>query len=964
MIIDDPYRDLEEALKRRVSGEVYFDQITRILYSSDASNYQIDPVGVVVPKNADDVVAVVSLCAEHGVPLLPRGSGSSLAGQAVGSAVIIDYTKYMDAILEVNVEEGWARAQPGVVLDRLNRATKQYGWQFGPDPASADRATIGGIVGNNATGSHSILYGMAVDHTLATDVVLSDGSTATFRQLNLAQARAKGSGASLEAKLHRDIPALLQQNRAEIDAHFPKHWRRASGYNLTHLTRLMDQGKFNLAPLLAGSEGTLAAMTTVTLNLVRKPSMTALLILNFDDLIQAMEMTNVILEKSPSAVELMDRTILQAARTVPAYSRRMTFVDGEPEALLAVEFYGESEAELQAKLDDLEAHLRRHGYRGVARQALSSEAQSDVWAIRKAGLGLLMNVHGDYKPIGFMEDIAVPVDKLAPYVRDVRDLLAEFGTRGSFYAHASAGCLHIRPMFNLKDTKEIEKMHRLASAACDLALRYGGAMSGEHGDGLARSEFNARIFGPQLYDLLRRVKATFDPQNIMNPGKIVDPPPMTENLRYGSDYKTTEFPTFLDFSAEMGFGRAVEMCNGAGSCHKLDLGVMCPTYRATRDERASTRGRANALRAAISGHLPDGLDNRELYDILSLCVGCKACKAECPSAVDMNKLKTEFKAQYYERHGLPLRNRLFGDIHRWSKIAAPVVPLANLALKVPLTRWALQRIGVHPARQLPSFARETFIHWFEHKHRPRQGERGQVLLFHDTFMNYNDPHIGRAAVRVLEAAGYEVLVEKKCTGDGRPLLSQGMVKQAKKYAERNIRVLLPYVRAGIPILGIEPSAILTMKDEYHDLLPGPETAEFTTGLLTIDEFLADLLHREPQALPFDGVPRKALLHGHCHQKALVGTGPARFVLESLPGWQVDEVKAGCCGMAGAFGYEVEHFDISHKIGEEYLLPAVRATDPETVIVADGTSCRQQILDFTGRHAVHLVEAVAMALVAS
>ncbi len=960
-MLNDPYADLAQALRHELAGEVHFDTMTRVLYSTDASNYQIDPVGVVVPRDADDVVATVTLCAEHNVPVLPRGSGSSLAGQAVGPAVIIDYTKWMDAVLEINATEQWVRAQPGIVLDRVNRATLAHGLQFGPDPASADRATVGGIVGNNATGAHSILYGMAVDHVLAVKAVLADGSMARFSQLNLAQIRVKGSSASWEGKLYRDLPALLQEYRSDIDAHFPKHWRRASGYNLTHLTRLMDQGLFNFAPLLAGSEGTLAAMTEVTLHLVHKPPLTALLILNFDDIVDAMETTNVILEKSPSAVELIDRQILRAARTVPAFSRRMTFVHGDPEAVLAVEFYGGSETELRSKLDDLVAYLQAAGYRGEMRRALTPEAQADVWAVRKSGLGLLMNVYGNYKPIAFMEDIAVPVAQLAPYVQDMQNLLADFDTTGAFYAHASAGCLHIRPMFNLKDGQEIKKMHQLASAACDLALRYGGAMSGEHGDGLARSEFNARIFGPRLYELLQRVKAIFDPHNIMNPGKIVDPPPMTENLRYGSDYQTVTFPTFLDFSAEKGFGGAVEMCNGAGSCHKLDLGVMCPTYRATRDEEASTRGRANALRAAISGRLPGGLDNKELYDILSLCVGCKGCKAECPSAVDMNKLKTEFKAQYYDRNGLPLRNRLFGDIHRWSKMAAPVAPVANWALRSAPSRWALQKVGMHPARHLPTFADETFFHWFEHTHKPAPGPRGQVLLYHDTFMNFNDPHIGKAAVRVLEAAGYEVLVERKVTGDGRPLLSQGMVKQARRYAAVNIKALLPYIRADVPVVGIEPSGILTMKDEYSDLLPGPETSEFAQGLLTIDEFLANLLRQDPAALPFNRIPRKALLHGHCHQKALVGTAPARFVLESLPGWQINEVKAGCCGMAGAFGYETEHFKLSRQIGEEHLLPAVRAADPDTVIVADGTSCRQQILDFAGRHAVHLVEAVAMAI---
>ncbi len=954
-------QEYAHTVQQRTQAEVYLDTFTRTLYSTDASIYQVCPLGVVIPRTEEDLIAAVALAAEYGVPILPRGSGSSLAGQAVGEAVVIDTSKYLHHIVELRPDAREVVVQPGIVLEHLNRALQPYHLMVGPDPASAERATLGGMAGNNSAGAHSILYGMTVDHILAMDVILADGSTARFEPVDGHTLHARARGEGLEARLYREIPAIIDAVADEIRTRFPKHWRRSSGYNLNYILRGLEENRLNLAHLVVGSEGTLAVMRRLTVKLVERPPQTGLCVVHCDDMIQAMHVNVAALECcQPSAVELMDRFMLDLAREVPEYARQLTFVRGHPEALMVVEFFGESEQEIVRKIEHLENELRRRGLADTFVRALTPEQQAQVWGVRKVGLGLMMGIRGDFKPIPFIEDVAVPPQQLPDYVGDILDLMRRFDTRVAMYAHASAGCLHIRPLINLKDTAEVQKMAEIADAVADLALKYGGAMSGEHGDGLARSQFNERIFGPTLYEAMRRIKGTFDPDNRLNPGKVVDAPAMTDNLRYGADYVVRVFPTRLSWADFQGFDRAVEQCNGAGVCRKVGTGTMCPPFMATRDERDSTRGRANALRAWLSGK-PTYPSDDEVYAVLDLCIGCKACKAECPSAVDMNKIKTEWMAWYYEQHGLPFRNWLFGHIHHLNAVMAPFAPLANRVLHSTLFRRTLGRaIGIHPARTLPMLAPYTFTAWWRH-HRPATppSPRGQVVLFPDTFITFNEPHIGEAAVRVLEALGYEVILAEDRVCCGRPLLSQGLLKEAQSHAARNVRLLKDYAQQEVPIIGLEPSCILTLRDEYPDLITDPAARTVATQCYTLDEFLARELTRG-LSIPFKPPSHPVYLHVHCHQKALVGPEPTLAVLETL-GVKAHLIDTGCCGMAGSFGYEVEHYDLSVRIAEERLLPALRNAPGDALVIANGTSCRHQMADLAHRHALHLAEFLALGL---
>ncbi|MFQ5340590.1 MAG: FAD-binding and (Fe-S)-binding domain-containing protein [Anaerolineae bacterium] len=972
-------REMLHDLERVVEGEVRFDRYSRILYSTDASIYQIEPIGVVLPRHAEDVIATLEVAYRHGVPVLPRGGGSSLAGQAVGHAVHIDMSKYMKRILEVNPEESWARVQPGVILDQLNNHLAAYGLQFGPDPASSNRATMGGIFSNNSTGAHSILYGRPVNHALEADIVLSDGTATRVGLLDEAGVQARMQQDGLEGAVYRAVRQLVANNTELIQNNFPKHWRRSGGYNLDEVARQMrGEEPFNLLKLLVGSEGTFAALTELKLNLVPRPTMTALSIVHFDDLINALEATPVILECNPSAVELIDEMMIGLVRDVPEYARQLTWIEGHPKAVLIVEFYGESQVELRSKLDELDAHLRRNHIGTAVVRAVTAEEKGRVWGVRKAGLGFLMGIPGDYKPIPFIEDPAVPVEHLATYIRNVRDACRAYDARMAAYAHASAGCVHVRPLVNLKEGNEVNKMHAIATAVCGLVQKYDGVMSSEHGDGLVRSEFNERIFGPELYSLFKQVKQAWDPKGIMNPGKVVDGEPMTHNLRFGADYHTAPIQTHFRYPREGDFARAVEMCSGIGICRKDGAGTMCPSYMATRDEEHSTRGRANALRAAISGVLPLAeLTGDRMLEVLDLCLECKGCKAECPSAVDMAKLKSEVLAQCADQGVVPLRSRLFGNIHLLSRLGSATAPWSNLLANNPLARAIAGRLGLAAERPIPEFAAEPFDVWFRNNisdfgfrisdrrsSDPQSAIRdpqSKVVLFHDTFTTYNQPSIGQAAVKVLVAAGYEpILVERrKCCG--RPMISKGLLKEAKANAEHNIDLLAPYAEAGIPIIGLEPSCLLTLRDEYPELADDPRAGIVAENSFLIEEFITQLLDEGELDLQFNGnKPAKVLVHGHCHQKALAGTAPTLRML-GLMGCEVEEVDSGCCGMAGSFGFEVEHYDISMKIGEMRLLPAVRAAASTTAIAAAGISCRQQIAHGAGRTARHPIEILADAL---
>ncbi|MEZ4709674.1 MAG: FAD-linked oxidase C-terminal domain-containing protein [Caldilineaceae bacterium] len=991
-------RDLVAELRRVVQGEVRFDGYTRMLYSTDASQYQIKPIGVVIPKNAADVQATVELAAKRGVPVLPRGGGSSLAGQAVGAAIVIDFSKYMNEVVNVDAAAQTATVQPGINFAALNAQMGKHGLMIGPDPASANRATIGGSIGNNATGSHSILYGMMADNVLETAVILSDGSQTRFGPVDADTLAAKARLESLEGKIYRDIPRVIHNVMEEIVDRFPKHWRRASGYNLDRLAAALlppaERGKlsfdsrfrppvcdptlidrFNLAQLITGSEGTLAVMTEATVKLTPKPKFTGLAVVHFDRLIDSCAAIPDVLETDPSASELLDKMLMDLARAQPEWNKRMGFVQGDPQAVLLTEYYGASEQEVAQKLAHLEDQLQKRGWKGEILRVTNPAQQNEIWEVRKAGLNILMSRRSDFKAVPGIEDVSVPQEQLAEYLERVLNFCGQQGDIPdvAVYAHASAGCLHVRPLLNLKTARGVELLQSVGNFAADLAVEYGGAMSGEHGDGLARSSLNPKIFGPTLYGALQEVKRTFDPNNLMNPGKIVDAPPVTENLRFGPSYPTFTLDTVFEWGPDGGYAPAIEMCNGAGVCRKINSGAMCPSYMATRDEKDTTRARANALRNAMAGRIPqEELFSPQLYDVMDLCLGCKTCKSECPSAVDMAKIKAEYLVHYYKHNGLPLFNRMMGLLPTLNallfKLAPALVPLVNMLLNSAISKAAFEKIGVHPARDFPTYAPQTFESWFA-----RRGQTGtraalrrdlrdaepekRVILFHDTWANYNETEIGRAAVRVLEAAGYDVQLASGRQCCGRPLITGGQADKAKAWVDHNVALLAPLANQGIPIVGIEPSCILTLRDEYLNLASDKRRAQILAdNAFTFEEFVAAEMDAERFKPTWKPNAGKALLHGHCHHKAMVGNEASVAALKAA-GYAVSVIPSGCCGMAGDFGYELDHYEVSRKVGEDRLFPAVRAAEAETTIVASGTSCRHQIGHFTDRQPVHLIQAL-------
>ncbi len=946
--------DLERELRRVVAGDVRFDDYSRLLYATDASMYQVEPIGVVIPRSTDDVHAVLELANRYNVPVLPRGGGTSLAGQTVNHAIVLDFSVFMNRVLEVNREERWASVQPGLVQDELNAHVRPMGLLFGPDTSTSNRATLGGMSGNNSAGSHSIAYGKTLDHVLELRCLLADGSEVILRDLTPDELEAKCRGDGLEGQLYRETRRLVTANADEIRARYPKIMRRVSGYNLDEF---LKERPFGLHRLAVGSEGTLVVVVELKVRLVPKPRYTALDVVHYADLQAALESSPDILTTGPYAVELTDKMILDLARENIEQRARMGFVEGDPAAIMIVEYAGETEAEVRAKVEAFEALRARKRIGYASHLAFDPGAQQSIWKLRKAGLGLLLGLKGDRKPIAFVEDTAVEPAKLPAFIARFREVLARYDATAGYYGHCSVGCLHIRPLIDLKRAEGLRQMQAIAEAITALVLEFGGALSGEHGDGRARSPFNAALYGPRLYDAFRQVKRTFDPKGLLNPGNIVDAPPMTEHLRFGPGYRTWAPETLLDFSAQGGFAAAVEMCNGIGVCRKKLEGTMCPSYMATLDEEHSTRGRANALRAVLSGKAPrSDFTGKRLHEVLDLCLECKACKAECPANVDMAKLKYEFLAHYYRANGLPLRNRLFGHIHALARLGSALAPVSNWIARAAPNRWLMERFcGIDRRRPLPAFAAMPFSTWFA-RHRPEGGGAlGEVVLFHDTFNTYQTPSVAIAATRVLEVAGYRVrLADRRCCG--RPMISKGLLAEARDLAAYNVSRLVESARHGLPILGLEPSCLLTLRDEYPDLLRSEDARLVARQSLLFDEFLRRELaagRRPPFATNGRG-SRRVLLHGHCHQKALVGTALTVAVLTAA-GYEVNEVDAGCCGMAGSFGFESEHYELSLRIAGRRLVPAVEAAAPDVAICAPGISCRPQIEHTTGRHPRHPAE---------
>jgi FAD/FMN-containing dehydrogenase/Fe-S oxidoreductase len=954
-------------LKWKVSGEVRFDATARALYSTDASPYEIRPYGVVLPKTVGDVSVVLEVARRHGLAVLPRGGGTSLAGQTVAEAIVIDFSKYMDAVLDFNPEEGWVKVQPGVVRDNLNAFLAPYRLQFTPDIATSSRACVGGMVANNSSGTRSVRYGKTVDQVIAMTVMLYDGTVAELKDVGEADLEAALAQEGPLGDLCRTVHSVVSEHEAEIEARFPKVMRRVGGYNLDEF---IGGKPFNLAKLVCGSEGTLAVILEVTLRLHPVPKARLLALLHFDSLVKSLEAVRHINHHGPTAVEIMDETLLALGHENPHLEPLLSWQQGQPKAVLVVEFDGDSEDEMNGKLASMEQDADIAALAYACPVARSPQGQAEVWEFRKGGLGIFATMKGDAKPTPFIEDAAVPVEHLPHYIPEVVALCASYGVKTVMYAHASVGVLHVRPVLDLKTQEGVDLYAAISQGAFELVQKYGGSWSGEHGDGLIRSYQNKALFGEVVYEDFLRIKRAFDPLSIMNPGKIVGAPPMTESLRYGAGYRLEPVNTFFDFSRDGGFGAAVELCSGVGHCRKTLSGTMCPSYMATRDEDHSTRGRANVLREALSGGLPGGLTSKEVYGALDLCLECKACKAECPSQVDMAKLKYEFLAHYHAAHGTPLGVRAMGGVAATAPVGRLLAPIANAVLPTKPVRWAIEKaIGVDRRRVMPLYANASFAQTFRQRpERAEGGNRPVVALFADTWTMFHDPHIGTAAVNVLEALGYRaLLIPYGCCG--RPQISKGLLKEAKRTAQARVRALYPYVQRGVPVVGLEPSCVTAFQDDYPDLIPGEKTKAVAGHVKMIDQFLAKAWSSgklDPAGVftkngAKDGAKegRAIMFHGHCQQKAVIGSRPSTSVL----GWISDDVReidSGCCGMAGSFGYS--HYDLSMAIGERRLFPGVRAHGG--TVVACGFSCRHQIRDGTGKGSRHLVEVMAEALTPS
>ena len=959
-------KTLETTLRYALQGEVRFDRISRAIYSTDASIYQIMPRGVVLPRCVEDVIRTVRTCRRYGVPITARGGGTSQAGQAIGSGLQLDFSKYMNRILDLDVEGRTVVVEPGIVLDELNLALKPHGLVLPLDLSTSNRATVGGAMANNSAGTRSVVYGKTIDYVLELDVVLSDGSLAHFAPVAKEDLDARCRTGDLEGHCYRTVRYLARRNAAEIDRRYPKILRRVGGYNLDDFVPTADT--FNLSRIMVGSEGTLGLAVAAKLRLIPLPKRRVLCSVQFEGVLDALDAVSPILEHGPSAVELLDRFILDTTKGKTEYEPLRDFIRGDPGGVLLVEFTGDTLEGLAARVDRLETDLANRNLGSNFHRALESEAQARIWRLRKAGLGLSMSQRGDAKAHSFVEDTAVAPEHLKEYIRRFMEVLERHQTRAGFYAHASVGLLHVRPVVDLKTADGVDKFSRIADEVADLVLKYGGALSAEHGDGLVRSPFQEKMYGPVLYQAFRRLKEAFDPNGVFNPGKIVDAPSITENLKFGTGYVTREVETVFDFSDYGGISRAAEQCSGVGACRQSLRATMCPSYRATRDETDVTRGRANALRLAISGQLgPDGLADKDLYPVMDLCLECKACKTECPTSVDMARLKSEFLHHYYARHGAPLGARVASRMDLLARLGSRLAPVSNWLSSSSVSRWLNEKfLGLDRRRRLPDFAGRTFLDWWTRENNGAAGDEGDVAIFADTFTNYFEPRHGVAAVRVARRLGARVVVPSRvCCG--RPLISKGFLRQAARQAEATIRTLIPLARRGIAIVFCEPSCYSAVCDDHPHLVPASmreQARAVAEAAQTFEEWCGEALEDLPEAdvgsLLGNGVSESSqiLLHGHCHQKALVGMDPAVGLLSKIPGARVTPLDSGCCGMAGMFGYERKHYDVSRAVGELRLFPALREAASGTAVVAPGFSCRHQIDHFTDRRAVSSMELLA------
>lgn len=955
-------------LRKEASGEVHADDLTRQLYSTDASIYQISPLAVFLPKTTTDLRVAVEIARAHRIPIVPRGGGTSLSGQAIGPGLVIDVSKHLRRILDIDPTQHSARVEPGVVLEQLNTAVAKYELMFGPDVSTANRATLGGMIGNNSAGAHSIVYGLTIDHVISLDVVFSDGTAAELTRESLKNILLQDRSNTRAALIYRTLGQLVSKHHQAIRDRFPKILRRVSGYNLDRMLLAWEQGSINLTELMVGSEGTLALTTEAEVKLVPKPRYRGLLIPHFSSIAAALDALHDCLSIQPSAVELMDQIILDLARDNLALKRRMQNIKGRPAAILMVEVSSNSLTEVNSRLDQLHAKLQGHAGVTALVRAVDDDQREPLWRLRESGLPLLMGLPGKRKPITFVEDTAVSPEVLPQFVAQFQEIMQRQNTFGAIYGHASVGCLHIRPVLNLKDIHDVKTMRQISAEVSNLVLKYNGSLSGEHGDGLARSEWLPKMFGPELYQAFHQIKKTCDPHNLFNPGKIVDPPPMDQQLRYKLDVEdgiaTSNEPsvkqslkTVLDYSTHGGIIQHIELCSGTGVCRKTSTGTMCPSYRATLDEKESTRGRANILRLAFQNKQPlDALADPAVQEVLDLCLSCKACKAECPSNVDMAKLKAEATYHYYERHHRPFSDRVQRHLPTLLKVGSAVAPLANAVSNWRIVRWSLDRwAGLARHRSLPSLHFHHLRRWFRKRPKPAALALPKVLLWDDCFTTYTEPEIGIAAVKLIESIGYQVeLAEPICCG--RPLISKGYLSDARNLVSRQAASLYHRLKDGIPLLGIEPSCLLTLVDEWPQLVPNRMTRWIAEHAKLADAWLS------LQSMTLQQLPHHAIVHGHCHQKALLGMDSSIAVLRKIPSLQVTSLDTGCCGMAGAFGYEKKHYPLSLKIADHLLNQL--AQHPDAVVVAAGTSCRHQLRDVAKKNALHPIQLLAQQLTTS
>ena len=949
-------------LKHNVEGHVHFDPYTRGRYSTDASIYQIAPFGVVVPKTTQDLVSAVEIAAQHNIPILSRGGGTSQCGQTVNEAIVIDCSQYLNKIVNFDYENMRISVEPGIVLDHLNSYLKPHNLFFPVDISTASRATIGGMTANNSCGGRSIRYGIMVDNVHSIDALLINGEHARFSDTPSDIRHIDGT--KHYRQLVSSVREIAEREKSALETYFPKLKRRVGGYNLDTI----DPQGHNMAKLLVGSEGTLATFKNIELYLQQIPRHKVMGVCHFPTFYAAMDAAQHLVKLDPVAVELIDRTMIELARNIPIFKSTIdSFVKGEPDAVLLVEFSGDDLGSLKEKLQELDTMMSDLGYPKAIIEAIDPVFQSKITEVRQQGLNIMMSMKTSGKPVSFIEDCAVPLENLAEYTHRLTEVFKKYGTDGTWYAHASVGCLHVRPVLDMKKGEDVKKMRAIAEEAFEMVREYKGSHSGEHGDGIVRSEFHEKMYGDRLVKAFSEIKGLFDPKGLLNPGRIVDPPKMDDRslFRYKPNYRATQITTALDWSDWTGLSGAVEMCNNNGACRKVSAGVMCPSYRVTKDEKHVTRGRANTLRLALSGQLgPDAISSKEMSETMELCVSCKACRRECPTGVDMAKMKIEHKSAYVQKNGLSIRDRLVGYLPKYAKIASKYHYLSNLRNKLPGLPWLTeQTLGFSKKRTLPVWNRNPF----KAAEASSVTKDKEVVLMADTFNTYFEPENLRSALRVLERLGYQVHVVNPANGDGQPLccgrtyFSVGLVERARAELSNLINYYLPYIEQNIPIVGLEPSCLNTLRDEALSLGLGADAKRIAEKSMMLEGFLLEEIKQK--RVSFNPVPleKKVLLHGHCHQKAFGDMSSVEQLLRQIPDLDLDIINSSCCGMAGAFGYEAEHYETSIKMAELDLLPAVRDADKDCLIVADGTSCRHQISDGSHRKALHVAQVLDMVL---